>query len=218
MSTFPFSLFPKLGVLSVLLPEALKTLHSVKMWLGILDILVVAYLFYRLLLLVRGSRALQIIGGLLTLLVGLWISDKMRLDTLNWLLRQVLPLGPVALVILFYPELRHALEEFGPRFWQKGWNLLQRDEEMTGAISAVVSAVQSLSAQCIGAIIVFERQTELDQVVETGTPMDSTLSPEILETIFYKGTSLHDGAVVGSGTTGPVSIIGAGGALSAGAG
>ena len=89
-------------------------------WLGVADVLLVAYLIYRLLLLARGTRALQILGGLGTLLLAMYLSSVLHLDTLNWLLRQVIPLGPVAVVILFYPELRHALEEFGPRFWSRG--------------------------------------------------------------------------------------------------
>ena len=103
------------------LHHALKALRLGDTWLGLLDILVVAYLIYRLLLLlVRGTRALQILGGLGTLIIALVLSNRFHLDTLNWLLKQIVPLGPVAIVILFYPELRHALEEFGPRFWSRG--------------------------------------------------------------------------------------------------
>src|SRR5262245_18412816 len=125
------------------LQQALNALRGSSAWLGILDILVVAYLLYRLLLLVRGTRALQILGGLGTLLFAMWLSERLHLDTLNWLLKSVIPLGPVAIVILFYPELRHALEEFGPRFWSKGLSLLNR-EDPGEMIEAVVTAVVSL--------------------------------------------------------------------------
>ena len=175
--------------------QMLRALPTGGTWLGLLDILVVAYLIYRLLLLARGSRALQILGGLGTLLFALFVSDRLQLDTLNWLLRQIVPLGPVAVVILFYPELRHALEEFGPRFWQRGLTLLAR-EDSTESIADVVAAVHLLSAKRIGALIVFERQTGLDEVIETGTQMDAAVSVELLETLFYKGTALHDGAVI----------------------
>ena len=164
-------------------------------WLGLADILVVAYLVYRLLLLARGTRALQILGGLGTLVIALFLSSKFHLDTLNWMLNQIVPLGPVAIVILFYPELRHALEEFGPRFWSRGLSLLNR-EDMTEMIVAVCSAMAALSAKRVGALVVFERQTGLDEILETGTPMDATVTLELLDTIFYKGTALHDGAVV----------------------
>ena len=164
-------------------------------WLGLADILVVAYLVYRLLLLARGTRALQILGGLGTLVIALFLSSKFHLDTLNWMLNQIVPLGPVAIVILFYPELRHALEEFGPRFWSRGLSLLNR-EDLTEMIVAVCSAMAALSAKRVGALVVFERQTGLDEILETGTPMDATVTLELLDTIFYKGTALHDGAVV----------------------
>ena len=164
-------------------------------WLGLADILVVAYLVYRLLLLARGTRALQILGGLGTLVIALFLSSKFHLDTLNWMLNQIVPLGPVAIVILFYPELRHALEEFGPRFWSRGLSLLNR-EDLTEMIVSVCSAMAALSAKRVGALVVFERQTGLDEILETGTPMDATVTLELLDTIFYKGTALHDGAVV----------------------
>ena len=164
-------------------------------WLGIIDILVVAYLIYRLLLLARGTRALQILGGLGTLLLALTLSAKFHLDTLNWLLNLIVPLGPVAIVILFYPELRHALEEFGPRFWRRGLSLLNR-EDVTEVIGVVCTAVALLAAKREGALIVFERQTGLDETIATGTPLDAAVSVELLDTLFYKGTALHDGAVI----------------------
>src|SRR5262249_49510821 len=175
--------------------RAIHALWNSGLWLGILDIAVVAYLIYRLLLLVRGTRAMQILGGLGTLVLALYISDRWHLDTLNWLLKQIVPLGPVAIVILFYPELRHALEEFGPRFWSRGLSLLNR-EDVSEMIEAVVAALDTLSAHRTGALIVFERQTGLDEVIETGVPLDALVTVELLDTIFYKGTALHDGAVI----------------------
>ncbi len=173
----------------------LSVLWRVDLWQGVLDVLVVAYLLYRLLLLVRGTRAMQILGGLGTLLFALFLSDKLHLDTLNWLLRQIVPLGPVAIVILFYPELRHALEEFGPRFWSRGLSLLNR-EDVSEMILAVVQTVTLLSAKRVGALIVFERQTGLDEVIQTGVALDATVTVELLDTIFYKGSALHDGALI----------------------
>lgn len=177
------------------LQQALDAVRTYTTWHGLLDILVVAYLIYRLLLLARGTRALQILGGLGTLLLALYLSAKLHLDTLNWLLSQVVPLGPVAIVILFYPELRHALEEFGPRFWSRGLNLL-RSEDVSEMIEAVADSLAILSTNRVGALIVFERQTGLDEVIATGVQLDSLVSVELLDTIFYKGTALHDGAVV----------------------
>lgn len=175
--------------------QALDALSQGNAWLGALDVLVVTYLIYRLLLLVRGTRALQILGGLGTLVAALVLSQQVHLDTLHWLLAQVIPLGPVAIVILFYPELRHALEEFGPRFWSQGLNLLNR-VDLTEVIDVVVHAALRLSARRIGALIVFERQTGLDEILATGTILDAVVSVALVDTVFFKGTSLHDGAVV----------------------
>ena len=107
----------------------------------------------------------------------------------------MVPLGPVAIVILFYPELRHALEEFGPRFWSRGLGLLNR-EDVSEMIDTVVTSANALSAQRVGALIVFERETGLDEIIQSGTRMDAVVSVELLDTIFYKGTALHDGAVI----------------------
>src|SRR5437870_13743535 len=98
-------------------------------YLVVFDILAVAWLIYRLLLLAKGTRAWQIIGGLAIFVVAVFVSDKLQLHALHWLLQQAFPLGPVAVVILFLPELRHALEEFGrPGFWGHSLGLVRTEE------------------------------------------------------------------------------------------
>lgn len=162
----------------------------------VVDILAVAWLIYRLLLLAKGTRAWQIIGGLLVFLLAVVVSDWLQLHALNWLLRLAFPLGPVALVILFLPELRHALEEFGrPGFWGRSFGLVAR-EEMSEMIDEVVAAVSTMSVKRIGALIVFERETGLEDIIATGTELNADASSALLNTIFYKGSPLHDGAVV----------------------
>lgn len=160
------------------------------------DILAVSWLIYRLLLLAKGTRAWQIIGGLMILLLAVAVSGMLGLTTLNWLLRQAFPLGPVALVILFLPELRHALEEFGrPGFWGRSLGLVGR-EQMAEMIDEVVAAVSNLSVKRVGALIVFERDAGLDDIVATGTPVNADVTARLILTIFYNGTPLHDGAVI----------------------
>src|SRR5437667_2379821 len=127
-------------------------------YLVVVDILAVAWLIYRLLLLAKGTRALQIIIGLIVFFIAVMISDRWKLYALHWLLRQAFPLGPVAIVILFLPELRHALEEFGrPGFWRQSLGLV-KSEQMVDMVDAVVQAVSTLSVKRIGALIVFERE------------------------------------------------------------
>jgi diadenylate cyclase len=170
-------------------------IHGLNYWV-VFDILAVAFLIYRLLLLAKGTRAWQITAGLAIFFLAVFISDRAQLFALNWLLRQAFPLGPVAIVILFLPELRHALEEFGrPGFWGRSLGLVAK-EEMRDMVDAVVTAVSTLSVKRIGALIVFEREVGLGDIIETGTPMDATVSSELIGTLFYKGTPLHDGAVI----------------------
>lgn len=162
----------------------------------VIDILAVAWLIYRLLLLAKGTRAWQVTAGLAIFFLAVYISDRFQLYSLNWLLRQAFPLGPVAIVILFLPELRHTLEEFGrPGFWGRSLGLVAK-EEMRGMVDGVVTAVSTLSVKRIGALIVFEREVGLEDIIATGTPMNATVTSELIGTIFYKGTPLHDGAVI----------------------
>ena len=160
------------------------------------DILVVAYLVYRLMMLAKGTRAWQIITGLFVFVVLLLFSTYVRLSALSWLLQQILPLGPVALVILFYPELRHALEEVGRLgFWGKGFTGLDR-EDLSVMVGEIVRAADNLSDKKIGALMVLERETGLTDIVETGTQINALVSADLLGTLFYPGSPLHDGAAV----------------------
>ncbi len=164
--------------------------------LAALDILVVAYLFYRLILLAKGRRAWQILIGLGVFFLMLLLSRWLGLVTLNWLLQQVTPLGPVAIVILLYPELREVLERFGHLDFWGGTLLTPRHESVTEMVEAVVTATTLLSARKTGALMVLERETGLDDIIATGPLLDSTVTPELLTTVFHSGTALHDGAVI----------------------
>lgn len=175
--------------------QIISTLTGISL-LVVLDVLAVAWLIYRLLLLAKGTRALQIIGGLLIFFLAVLVSDRFKLYSFNWLLRQAFPLGPVAVVILFLPELRHALEEFGrPGFWGRSFGLV-RGEEMVEMVDEVVQSVSTMSFKRVGALIVFERENGLEDIIATGTILDAQASSELLGTIFQKGGPLHDGAVI----------------------
>lgn len=153
-------------------------------------------MLYKLIILVKGTRAWQILWGLGIFFLLMFISDNLQLYTLSWLLRTVLPLGPVAIVILFYPELRHALEEMGRLgFWGRGFSFLGK-EDLAIMIDEVVKLSTRLSRGKIGALIVIEREIGLDNIVATGTRLDAVVSSELLSTVFYPGSPLHDGAAV----------------------
>ncbi len=165
----------------------------------LLDIFVVAYVFYRLILLTRGTRAWQILWGLGFFFAAVAMSARLHLDTLYWLLQKFVYMGPVAVVILFYPELRHALEEMGRLRWWGSHFTFMAGEEVTRMVDEVVKAAVDLAARKVGALIVIERETRLDDIVMTGKRMDADLSAELLSTIFHPGSPLHDQAVIISG-------------------
>jgi diadenylate cyclase len=163
---------------------------------SILDILVVAFILFYLIMLARGTRAWQIMWGLGVFGLFYVLSDLFNLSTLNWVLRQIVPLAPVALVILFYPELRYALEELGRvQFWRNRLVFLPR-EDLNRVVNEIVQVATDLSARHVGALIVVERETGLDDLIATGTRVEGEVSAELLETIFHRGTLLHDGAVI----------------------
>lgn len=160
------------------------------------DVLVVAFLLYYLIMLAKGTRAWQIISGLLAFVLILWFSKWAQLTTLNWLLQQMFLLGPVAIVVLFFPELRHALEEVGRLgFWGRSFTGLQK-EDVSAMVGELVRAASNLSDKKIGALIVLERETGLTDIIETGTTVNGLVTAELVGTIFYPGSPLHDGAVI----------------------
>jgi len=163
---------------------------------SVVDVLVVAAILYSLIMLAKGTRAWQIFSGLLVFLVIYGTSDLLNLKTLNWLLRQIVPLAPVALVILFYPELRYALEEMGRvQFWRNRLALLPK-EDFNRLVREIVQVAGEMPSRHIGALIVIERETGLDDLITTGTRLDAEVSAELLSTLFHPGTTLHDGAVI----------------------
>ena len=160
----------------------------------IIDILIVTYIIYQLILLVRGTRAVQLLKGILVL-VFIWaISSWFDLYTLKWLMNQAFTFGVLAIFIIFQPELRRGLEQLG-----RGkifGRTLADDEEITKMVNEVIKAVHYLSRRKIGALIVFERTTGLNEYTESGIKMQSMVSSELLINIFIPNTPLHDGAVI----------------------
>lgn len=166
-------------------------------WIApVLDVLVVAAIIYSLIMLARGTRAWKIFSGL-AVFGGIYLlSDILQFRTLNWLLRQIVPLAPVALVILFYPELRYALEEVGRvQFWRNRLLLLPK-ADVQRLVNELVRVAVTMSSKHVGALIVLEREEGLDDLLSTGVPLDAEVSAELLGTLFHPGTALHDGAVI----------------------
>jgi diadenylate cyclase len=164
----------------------------------IVDIGLVSFLVYKLIELVRETRALQLVKGILFILVGAKIAQMLGIATMAFLLEGMLQLLGVGLIILFQPELRRALEKIGSSGFQDLFLNRSGDDliRTTTAIEALVKTCQRLSAQYIGALIVIERDTKLGEIANTGTQMDSLVSSELLENLFTPKSPLHDGAVL----------------------
>jgi len=162
--------------------------------LTIIDIMAVAYVFYKAFMLIRGTRAIQALKGIAILIIISAVAALAKLETLGWLLQKFWTWGVVAFIILFAPELKSALARMGGTSAFLGISSNVRDE--LRYIQAVVEASERLSAVRAGALIVISRQATLDTFVESGVPLDSEVSRELLMTIFYPETELHDGAVI----------------------
>lgn len=162
----------------------------------IIDILIVAFAFYKLFMLIRETRAEQLTKGIIVLFVATKISEWLELFTVYWILEKTMTVGVLAILIVFQPELRRGLEYIGrSRFFTKSFAEI-KDESLNEVVDEIVDAVASLSRQKIGALIVMERETGLSEVVETGTRIDGKISSGLLINVFIPNTPLHDGAVV----------------------
>ena len=161
----------------------------------ILDILIVAFLLYQLLMLTRETRASAVLKGLVMLLLASWFSDLLGLTALNWVLMNVVNNGALVLVILFQPELRKALEQIGRGAIHTSSKTADM-EQSEHIISELTNCLLTLSRRRVGALIVLEQRIGLKDVIETGTTLNSQISAALLENIFEPNTPLHDGAVV----------------------
>lgn len=164
-----------------------------------IDIIIVAYIIYKLIRIVSGTKAAQIIKGIAFLLVITLVSDIFRLNTLNYILRNTIQVGLIALIILFQPELRKALENVGRNMFGNliKSNDIDNADKTAETINQVCRAVHSLSAKKTGAIIVFERETNLEELlIGKYSPIDAQVTSAVLQNIFYPNTPLHDGAVI----------------------
>ncbi|GAA0222497.1 diadenylate cyclase CdaA [Metaclostridioides mangenotii] len=162
----------------------------------ILDIIIVAYIFYKIFMFIKDTRAEQVFKGIILFMVIVQVSGILKLHTLNWLLNNTLEIGIIAAVI-FQPELRAGLERIGrTRLSFFGKNINSSEEILNRTIEEIVESLYSLSRQKIGALIVMERDTKINEIINTGTVIDSEISRQLLINIFIPNTPLHDGAVV----------------------
>ena len=164
--------------------------------IDVVDIAIVSFIIYKVLGFIRSSRAEQLAKGLAVVIVIAILSGPglLNLYITNWIFTGILNVGIIALVVVFQPELRRGLEQLGRGKFTRQFSL--RQEEISGNVDAIISAVEYFASRKEGAIIVIERETALQDIADTGTIVDAKLSTALLENIFYKGSPLHDGAAI----------------------
>ncbi|HLO02147.1 MAG TPA: diadenylate cyclase CdaA [Symbiobacteriaceae bacterium] len=168
------------------------------MLLMVLDVSLVAYLFYRLFLLIRGTRAVPLLNGLFILASGYLAASFLRLHTVRFLLDKILIGAAVAIPVILQPELRRALEHLGRGSFlpSNRTSSEEAEEEILAAIDQVVRAVEVLGRAKTGALIVLERETPIGEFIDTGVQLDARISAQLLTNLFVENTPLHDGAVI----------------------
>ena len=169
--------------------------QTIRVW-DILDILIVAFIIYRILRFMRRTNASSVIKGIIFILVIAWFSNFFNMIVVNYLLEQILQMGVLMLIVLFQPELRKIFEQVGSSRINLIFRKRVRLENAEAILQSVISAAKSMALNRTGAIIVFEREIELNDYAVTGIKMDAAISSELIQSIFYYNSPLHDGALL----------------------
>jgi len=162
---------------------------------SVLDVLLVWYVIYKLLTLIKGTKAVQLLKGIFVIIFARFATVVFGLDTLGWLLQEVINYGFLAIIIIFTPEIRRALEQLGRgKIFQRSTG--QLEDEQTRLVEAMKKAVSYMAKRRIGALISIENETGLTEYIETGIKLNAEITSELLINIFIPNTPLHDGAVI----------------------
>ncbi len=162
----------------------------------ILDILIVAFLIYKLLPIFRSTGTSRIAWIVLAVIVISWLTEILQLHTLNFILSQLLAVGLVAVVVLFQPELRRMLDHVSHIKFKNFLGLERPEQEMIPIITHTVKACEIMGREKVGALIVFARHSRLDEHIKTGTVINGNVSEQLIRNVFFPKASLHDGAMV----------------------
>ena len=167
-------------------------------WSDYLDIILVAFLIYKLLPVIRTTGTAKIAGVIAAILILSWITgpEMLQLYTLNFIINQLLQVGIIAVVVLFQPELRRMIDHLINMRLKKLFGIHKPQQEMDPVIAQAVMACETMSRERVGALIVFEREMRLDDYAKTGTFIDGQVSEQLLRNIFFPKASLHDGAMI----------------------
>ena len=179
------------------MPSFLSLLHSAPRphILDYVDVLLVTFITYRIARIIRGTRAWAVLMGILAFSMLLWLAHLLRLRALSFLLGYAATIGPIVLLVVFLPEVRQWVMEMGTgSFWRAPFTASGPDAQ--SVVDEVVQAVEPMAQSRIGALIVLEGEVGLDDIAATGRRLDSLVSSELIQTIFYPGSALHDGATI----------------------
>jgi len=161
-----------------------------------LDIIIVAFLIYKLLPVLRSTGTTRIAGVILTVVVIAWVTGIIKLYTLSWILSQFLTVGLLAVIVLFQPELRRMIDHIAKIKPKNLFSSRQADEELIPVIAQTVRACEAMSREKVGALMVFARDNRLDEYFKTGTMIDGQVSEQLIRNIFFPKAALHDGAMI----------------------
>ena len=169
--------------------------QTIRIW-DIVDILIIAYLIYRILTFMRKTNASSVIKGIIFLLVIAGLSNLLNMNVISYLLDQTLQMGVLVLIVLFQPELRKLFEQVGSSRINLIFRKRARLENAEAVLQSVISASETMAKNNTGAIIVFEREVGLNDYAVTGTILDASISSELIQSIFYDNSPMHDGALL----------------------
>ena len=169
---------------------------SMMKWTDYLDILIVAFLLFKLIPMFRSTNALRVARSIIAIIVVAWLTEVLELYTLSFIFNQFLQVGILALVILFQPELRRMLDQLSSVRLRKLLGTEKREQDMEIAISQIVQACEVMGRERVGALIVMARNERLDEYFKKGTRIDAQVSEQLLRNIFFPKAALHDGAVI----------------------
>ena len=161
-----------------------------------LDIIIVAYLLYKLFPLFKNTGTVRIAGTVVAIVIIAWLTKELELHTFSFILDQFLSIGLLALIILFQPELRRMLDHLGSMRLRKLFGLAKQEQEMEPIISQTVQACEVMSREKVGALIVFARDNRLEEYFKTGTVIDGQVSEQLIRNVFFPKAALHDGAMI----------------------
>lgn len=163
--------------------------------MSIIDILIVAYIFYRTYMLIKETRSEQVLKGIILIIAIIPLCYIMGLTMLGRILKETIGIGVLALVVIFQPEIRRALEHIGRSAFEESHNIKNK-EDKNKAVDEIVNAVQNLAEEKTGALIAIEQKSKLTDILMSGVELDAKITSNLLENIFVVNTPLHDGATI----------------------